>query len=128
MKFIQRYAGFLALALLAQWICFIVNLDVLEDINIFRLPRITIFLATASFIWLGLDMLKSKYSRRPQRICAFWIPEAILLAAAILFPYKWISADGLAIGILQFLFTYWVANIGVYWFVIELVSRFMKSE
>ena len=128
MKYIQRYAGFLALALLAQWIFYIVNIDVLEDINIFSLPRITIFLAAASFIWLGLDILQNRYSRRAQRICAFWIPEAILLTAAILFPYRWISADGLAIGILQFLFTYWVANIGVYWFVIELVRRVKKSE
>ena len=128
MNYILRYAGFWALAVLAQWIFLKANIDILEDINIFRFPPITFYLGVASILWLILDFFQNRFLRLIARISAFWIPEVALLTVAFLFPYRLIASDGLGIGIAQFLFTYWIANIGVYWFVVELVKRLIKQR
>lgn len=128
MSYILRYAGFWPLALLAQWIFFKANIDVFEDINIFRIPQLTIYLGAASIFWLLLDLFQNRFTRVIARIAAFWIPEATLLTIAFLFPYELISTEDLGIGIAQFLFTYWIANVGVYWFVVELLRRARRQR
>lgn len=125
MKILFRAIGFVIFALATQFIAWISGIDLLEDFNVFALPRTMLFLAIATVVWIVIDGMARAMRSEAKRQFLFWALCAVCgIAAAVVPPFM--SGDGVAIGIMRFFLFMWVITIaafGVIAWVGETVSK-----
>lgn len=103
----------MSFALATQFLAWVSRIDLLEDFNIFAIPRTMLILGGSIVAWIVLDAVAGAMRSETRRQIVFWTLCALLgIAAAVIPPL--LSRDGLAIGILHFLFVMWVITIAAY--------------
>ncbi len=108
-----RAIGFVIFALATQFFAWVSGIDVLEDFNIFALPRTMLFLAIATVVWIVIDGIAGSMRSRVKRQFVFWaLCAACGIAAAVVPPFM--SGDGLAIGLMRFFLGMWVITISAF--------------
>jgi len=113
MKWIIRAIGFVTFALATQFIAWASGIDLLEDFNIFALPRTILFLAIATVVWIVFDGIAGLTRSEAKRQFLFWTLCVVCGIAAVVVP-PFMSGDGLAIGIMRFFLGMWVITIATY--------------
>lgn len=113
MRILIRAIGFVVFALATQFFAWVSGIDVLEDFNIFALPRTMVFLAIATVVWIVIDGIAGSMrseAKRPLLFCT--LCAACGIAAAVVPPFM--SGDGLAIGLMRFFLGMWVITIAAF--------------
>ena len=113
MRILIRTFGFMMFALATQFNAWVSGIDLLEDFNIFALPRTMLFLAIATVVWIVIDGVAGSTRSETKRQFVFWVLCAICGIAAVAVP-PFMSGDGLAIGIRRFFLGMWVITIATY--------------
>lgn len=114
-------------ALATQFLAWVSRVDLLEDFNIFSMPRTTLLLGGSIVAWIGLDAVAGAMRSEARRQIVFWTICALLgIAAAVVPPL--LSRDGLAIGILHFFFGMWVITIAAYGALAWIAEVFLKKR
>jgi hypothetical protein len=108
-----RAIGFLIFALTSQFVAWLSRIDVLDDLNIFALPKTALFLAIAIVVWIVIDGIAGLMRSGAKRQLMFWMLCVFFGVAAVVVP-PFMSGDGLAIGLLRFFFGMWVVTIATY--------------
>jgi hypothetical protein len=122
-----RYIGYWLFSLCCQFLFWIAKVNPLDEINVFTYPRLFYLPLLGSIIWVVLDALQNRSFRGINRHLVFWVPMLILAGICVVIPFT-LSKDGLATGILSFLFLYWWATIGVYKVLLESIFKLRKNR
>ncbi len=114
-------------ALATQFFAWASRIDLLEDFNIFAIPRTTILLGGSIVAWIVIDTVAGSMRSETRRQIVFWTLCALLgIAAAVVPPL--LSRDGLAIGILHFFFGIWVTTIAAYGALAWIAESFWRKR
>lgn len=126
MILLRRAGGFLVFSIAVQFLFRVVGVDILSDLNIFGEFNCWPWLLGALVIYLLLKWLTHKCGTARRKWSVAVASVTALLALGWLLP-MYLSQDGLAIGILQFLNIYWILAVAVYWLGLHGVIAMMRS-
>jgi uncharacterized membrane protein HdeD (DUF308 family) len=121
-----RYAGYWIFSLCTQLLFWVTQVNPLDEINVFTYPRLLVLAGIGSIVWLVLDAVQVRSSRGMRRHVMFWVPLLILAGTCLVLPFM-LSKDGLASGILLFLFLYWLGVIAVYQLILEFTTKLRRK-
>jgi hypothetical protein len=123
---LMRLLEFVLFAILAQGLCYISHIDILNDLTIFNHFPLVIFLLAAAGLSLVLDIVQIFIHVSVYK----YIPDitvlVILFGAALLYPRR-SNGDGIAVGIISFLIGYWVVLIGLFRLGTGMINRRTKK-
>lgn len=114
MKTLKRTAGFVLFALVLEVMWILLRVDVLEDLNVFGETRCWPWLIGAVVLFVLLVTAAPRIRRPLARNGWIFGTLAALLGIGLLVP-RLIGGDGLAIGMFQFLNSYWILTVAAYW-------------
>ena len=123
--------GFTIFALVVQFLSFISRIDIIEDFTVFSNYRLILFFLGACLILVLIDLLQSRIKRVISRHTAiFGIPIFLLLL--VFSSPLWIEADGMALGIMTYICSYWIILILLYqllhFFIFPKIIDKVRSE